>query len=78
MLALLDAEGNTEKPLTINADQYDLMVNGYESASGAVLNHDLGDRGYGIRDGRIERDECEGQVHLQCSMSLPMVRRSYS
>ena len=38
--ALEDAEGDTEKLLAINADQYDLVVNGYESASGAVRNHD--------------------------------------
>ena len=38
--ALEEAEGNTEKLLAINADQYDLVVNGYESASGAVRNHD--------------------------------------
>ena len=40
MQALLDAEGDNEKLLAINADQYDLVVNGYESASGAVRNHD--------------------------------------
>ena len=40
MQTLLDAEGNTEKLLAINANQYDLVVNGYESASGAVRNHD--------------------------------------
>ncbi len=40
MQALLDAEGDTEKLLAINADQYDLVVNGYEAASGAVRNHD--------------------------------------
>ncbi len=40
MQALMDAEGNNEKLLNINADQYDLVVNGYESASGAVRNHD--------------------------------------
>ena len=40
MQALLDAEGDTEKLLAINADQYDLVVNGYECASGAVRNHD--------------------------------------
>ena len=40
MQALLDAEGDTEKLLAINADQYDLVINGYESASGAVRNHD--------------------------------------
>ena len=40
MQALVDAEGDTEKLLAINADQYDLVVNGYESASGAVRNHD--------------------------------------
>lgn len=40
MQALSDAEGDTEKLLAINADQYDLVVNGYESASGAVRNHD--------------------------------------
>ncbi|MBE6983244.1 MAG: aspartate--tRNA ligase [Ruminococcaceae bacterium] len=40
MQTLLDAEGNTEKLLAINADQYDLVINGYESASGAVRNHD--------------------------------------
>ena len=40
MQALLDAQGDTEKLLAINADQYDLVVNGYESASGAVRNHD--------------------------------------
>ena len=40
MQALLDAEGNTEKLLAINANQYDLVCNGYESASGAVRNHD--------------------------------------
>ena len=39
MQALLDAEGDIEKLLQINADQYDLVVNGYESASGAVRNH---------------------------------------
>ena len=38
--ALEDAEGNTEKLLAINADQYDLVCNGYECASGAVRNHD--------------------------------------
>ena len=38
--ALEDAEGDTEKLLAINANQYDLVVNGYESASGAVRNHD--------------------------------------
>ncbi len=38
--ALLDAEGDVDKLLAINADQYDLVVNGYESASGAVRNHD--------------------------------------
>ena len=38
--ALEEAEGNTEKLLAINANQYDLVVNGYESASGAVRNHD--------------------------------------
>ena len=40
MQTLLDAEGDIEKLLTINANQYDLVVNGYESASGAVRNHD--------------------------------------
>ena len=40
MEALLEAEGDTEKLLAINANQYDLVVNGYESASGAVRNHD--------------------------------------
>ena len=40
MQTLLDAEGDVEKLLAINADQYDLVVNGYESASGAVRNHD--------------------------------------
>ena len=39
MQALLDAEGDTEKLLAINADQYDLVCNGYECASGAVRNH---------------------------------------
>ena len=38
--ALEEAEGDVEKTLAINADQYDLVVNGYESASGAVRNHD--------------------------------------
>ena len=37
----LEAAGNdTEKILAINANQYDLVINGYESASGAVRNHD--------------------------------------
>ncbi len=40
MQALLDAEGNLDKLLAINADQYDLVCNGYECASGAVRNHD--------------------------------------
>ena len=40
MQALLDAEGSNEKLLAINADQYDLVCNGYECASGAVRNHD--------------------------------------
>ena len=38
--ALEDAESNTEKLLAINANQYDLVCNGYECASGAVRNHD--------------------------------------
>ena len=38
--ALLDAEGDIEKCLAINASQYDLVINGYECASGAVRNHD--------------------------------------
>ena len=37
---LLDAEGDVEKILAINAHQYDLVINGYECASGAVRNHD--------------------------------------
>ncbi len=40
MDALTAAGGDTEKLLAINANQYDLVVNGYESASGAVRNHD--------------------------------------
>ena len=40
MQTLLDAEGDQEKILAINADQYVLVINGYESASGAVRNHD--------------------------------------
>ena len=38
--ALQDAEGDVEKILAINAQQYDLVINGYECASGAVRNHD--------------------------------------
>ena len=38
--ALEDAEGDMDKLLAIKADQYDLVVNGYESASGAVRNPD--------------------------------------
>ena len=38
--ALEDAEGDTEKLLAVNANQYDLVCNGYECASGAVRNHD--------------------------------------
>ncbi len=38
--ALLDAQDDVEKALAINANQYDLVCNGYESASGAVRNHD--------------------------------------
>ena len=38
--ALEAAQGDVDKLLAINADQYDLVVNGYESASGAVRNHD--------------------------------------
>ena len=38
--ALEDAEDDTEKLLAINANQYDLVCNGYECASGAVRNHD--------------------------------------
>ena len=37
---LLDAEGDIEKCLAINASQYDLVINVYECASGAVRNHD--------------------------------------
>ena len=40
MEALLAAEGDNEKLLAINASQYDLVINGYECASGAVRNHD--------------------------------------
>jgi len=40
MEALLEAEGDNEKLLAINASQYDLVINGYECASGAVRNHD--------------------------------------
>ena len=40
MQTLLEAEGDIEKLLAINANQYDLVCNGYESASGAVRNHD--------------------------------------
>ncbi len=39
MEGLLAAEGDIEKLLAINANQYDLVINGYESASGAVRNH---------------------------------------
>ena len=37
---LEDAQGDVEKLLAVKANQYDLVVNGYESASGAVRNHD--------------------------------------
>jgi aspartyl-tRNA synthetase len=37
---LKKAENGEVDPLTINAFQYDLVINGYESASGAVRNHD--------------------------------------
>ena len=37
---LLKAERGEIDPLTIMAEQYDLVCNGYESASGAVRNHD--------------------------------------
>ena len=40
MDALLEAEGDVDKLLAINASQYDLVINGYECASGAVRNHD--------------------------------------
>ena len=40
MQALLDAEGDIDKLLEVNASQYDLVINGYECASGAVRNHD--------------------------------------
>ncbi len=38
--ALRAAAGDQEKILAIMADQYDMVVNGYETASGAVRNHD--------------------------------------
>ncbi len=38
--ALEKAEGNDEELLKINAYQYDMVCNGYETASGAVRNHD--------------------------------------
>ncbi|MCR5684904.1 MAG: aspartate--tRNA ligase [Lachnospiraceae bacterium] len=38
--ALEKAEKGEIDPLTITAFQYDLVINGYESASGAVRNHD--------------------------------------
>ena len=38
--ALLQAERGELDPLEIMANQYDLVCNGYESASGAVRNHD--------------------------------------
>ncbi|MCR5093736.1 MAG: aspartate--tRNA ligase [Lachnospiraceae bacterium] len=37
---LLQAERGEIDPLSIMAQQYDLVINGYESASGAVRNHD--------------------------------------
>ena len=37
---LLQAERGEIDPLTITADQYDLVVNGVELSSGAVRNHD--------------------------------------
>ena len=40
MDVLLKAEKGEIDPLTISAFQYDLVINGYESASGAVRNHD--------------------------------------
>ncbi len=38
--ALRAAADDQEKILAIMADQYDMVVNGYETASGAVRNHD--------------------------------------
>ncbi len=40
MEILEKAERGEVDPLSINAFQYDLVINGYESASGAVRNHD--------------------------------------
>ena len=37
---LEDAQGDVEKLLAVKANQYDLVCNGYETASGAVRNHD--------------------------------------
>ena len=41
MEVLLAAERGEVDPLTITADQYDLVCNGVELSSGAVRNHDL-------------------------------------
>ncbi|MCR4762185.1 MAG: aspartate--tRNA ligase [Lachnospiraceae bacterium] len=40
LATLEQAERGEIDPLTIMAQQYDLVINGYESASGAVRNHD--------------------------------------
>ncbi len=40
MEALLEAEKDIEKALSINAYQYDIVCNGIELSSGAVRNHD--------------------------------------
>ena len=45
---LLKAERGEIDPLTITADQYDLVCNGVELSSGAVRNHDPGDHDQGL------------------------------
>lgn len=40
LAVLQEAEGDLQKALSINAYQYDLVVNGVELSSGAVRNHD--------------------------------------
>ena len=39
-MCILKAERGEIDPLTITADQYDLVCNGVELSSGAVRNHD--------------------------------------
>ena len=72
---LLKAERGEIDPLTITADQYDLVCNGVELSSGAVRNHDPEIMVKAFELVRLGEEDVKAEVPRHVQRLLPTARR---